>query len=650
MSVEGVAPNAAPFLYRGKEERPGGLKNTLPIRLMSNSSQDFSTWQQLKPLLRQYMRPEAKYVVMAVVSGAVASAAVFLLPFIIKSGFPIVFGTKELPEWMEEWLLRYVKPEDMDQAKMWAVGMLIPLLLIGRGFGTYLNAYMLTKAGTNMLRRMWVDIFSRLQTLSFSFFDKNKRGEIMTTVIQYTQNIQNQMVTVTNDLIIQPFTLLYALAYLAYAALTSNESAMLLVNLCVSALVVPLVRWVGKSMVKRMRSALAGTRVITATVEETLTAQREVRAFNLEERQTKRLKTLIEDFNGMILRMNAWRQSLAPLVEIVSTLALAYALYRGCGDGLTLEQFAAIATAFYFCYDPIKRLGEVMNQTQIMAVMVKGVNSVLHAQDDTPEPENPQPLPQPVQGKVDFDHVTFAYDKKKTVLHDITVHVEPGEIVALVGPSGSGKTTFINLICRFYDVNKGRVLIDGVDVREISRADRVKTIGLVSQFSALFHDTILENIRVGRPEASRAEVKVAGDSARVTEFADMRPEGYDYMLAEGGGGLSGGQRQRVSIARAFLKNAPVLILDEATSALDMKSEALIQEALEELAQGHTTFIIAHRFSTIRMAQRILVFDSGRIIADGEHSSLYETCALYKKLYDEQVREAEQNKPEEEVPA
>jgi len=187
------------------------------------------------------------------------------------------------------------------------------------------------------------------------------------------------------------------------------------------------------------------------------------------------------------------------------------------------------------------------------------------------------------------------------------------------------------------------VKIDDVDVRCISRADRTRMIGLVSQFSALFRDTIRENIRVGRKGADDAAVEAAGKLACVDEFVQSHPAGYDRVLAEGGGGISGGQKQRVSIARAFLKNAPILILDEATSALDMKSEATIQEALDKLAEGHTTFVIAHRFSTIRMAQRILVFEEGRIVADGTHEELYASCMLYKSLYDEQVNQVQEGK-------
>ncbi len=597
---------------------------------------DQSTWALLSPILKRYLRPELGLVLAAVFAGVVAASAALMVPVIIENVFPIVFGEQELPTIIYDQLVKWVKPEEIERAKLWIAVALIPLVMIARGVSTYLNSYLLPKAGQRILRHLWGDMFARLQTLSFSYFDRHKRGELLTVVIQFTQSIQNQMVNVFNELIIDPLTFLFASGYLVYVALTNNSSAILLSNLLVSAMIVPLVRVVGKSMIRKMRSMMGGTKVITATVEETLAAQREVRAFNMEKRQVMRLFELISEYNSKLVQMTAWSLSLTPAVEITSSLALAYSLYRGCGEGLTLEQFAAMATAFYFCYDPLKRVAGVLNQVQLMGVMVNGINSVLLAKDETPEPEQPEQLPSPVLGAVDFNHVNFGYDGKKLVLKDVDVHVPPGQIVALVGPSGSGKTTFINLICRFYDVLGGSVCIDKIDVRKLDRRARMNTIGLVSQFSALFQDTIMENIRVGRPNATDDEVRLAGDRARVTEFAQGMAGGYKYELGESGSGLSGGQRQRVSIARAFLKNAPILILDEATSALDMKSEALIQEALEELAKGHTTFIIAHRFSTIRMAQRILVFEEGRIVADGTHSELYESCMLYRSLYDEQI--------------
>ena len=608
-----------------------------------------STWGVLGPVLRRYVGPELYIIIPAIFAGVLGASAGFGLPATINVAFPIVFGEKELPPEVQDWVVRVFAPVDMEAAKLWLAVAFIPLIMVMRGVGTYLNSYLLARAGTHILRRLWGEVFSRLQQLSFSFFDRHRRGELMTIVIQFAHNLQGRMVTVMNDLIIQPLTFLFAAGYLVYAALTSNESAMLLCNLLAAGMVVPLVRYVGRRMVRRMEQSLAGSQQITATVEESLSAQREVRSFNLQKHQSDLLVKQMTQFNMLIIRMSAWSLSLAPAVEIVSSFALAYSLYRGCGDGLTMEQFAAIATAFYYCYDPLKRLAAVLNQTQLMGIMVRSLDQILQAKNETPEPDDPQSLPSPVCGKVDFNEVCFSYRKGEPVLRGIDVHVPAGQVVALVGPSGSGKTTFINLICRFYDVDSGSVCIDGVDVRKLPRTERMENIAIVSQFSALFHDSIMENIRAGRPSATDEEVMTAGDSARVTEFAREKPGGYSYELGEGGGGLSGGQRQRVSIARAFLKNAPILILDEATSALDMKSEALIQEALEKLAYGHTTFIIAHRFSTIRMAQRILVFDAGRIIADGTHAELYESCHVYRSLYDEQVHRAKTD-GEEEAPS
>lgn len=611
---------------------------------MSNPDNE-KMWSLFKPVLRKYMRPQWYLLAGGVVAGVIAAASAgFGLPFMIQYVFPIVFGRTEAPEWLQQWSdARYATKDEAEIALLWMAAALIPVVMIVRGLATYFNAYLLTKAGMKALSALRVDLFARLQWLSFSFHNRKSRGELMTTVIQYTQMVQQGVVTILNDLVIQPLTLVAALGYLVYAACTQHESAMLLGNLIISSACIPLVRWVGKRMVKHMRKALEGMNIITSVVEETFSAQREVRAFNLEKKRENLLLAQIRRYNNLIIKTNAWNQSVTPAVEIVTALALAYSLYRGCSDGLTLEQFTAIATAFYFCYDPMKRLGAVANQCQVLTVGINGLNGVLNAEDETPEPSHPVELVHPVAGVVDFEDVSFGYTDEKVVLKDINVHVPAGQVVALVGPSGSGKTTFINLICRFYDVNKGKVKLDGVDVRDILRADRTRSIGLVSQFAALFRDSIRENIRVGRPGATDEEVLQAARQARVDEFAESFPEGYDRMLGEGGSGLSGGQRQRVSIARAFLKNAPVLILDEATSALDMKSEAAIQAELEELAKGHTTFVIAHRFSTIRMAQRILVFEEGRIIADGNHASLYENCALYRYLYDEQVRQAEEEK-------
>lgn len=616
-------------------------------RYMSSAEQK-GFWTLARPLLKKYLPRYMVTMVIGVLAGIIAAAAAgFGLPVIVQSIVPLVFGTEQAPEWLMGILHACVPAglaQSMDAATlvMWGAALFIPVVMLIRGLATYYNSYLLTKGGLGMMTDMRSDIFARLQYLSFSFHDRNSRGKLMTTVIQYTQTLQQLLTQVLNDLVVQPLTLVAAIGYLVYVAVTNENAAVLLGNLIITAMCIPLVRFVGKRMVKKMRKVLQGMDSVTADVEEALSAQREVRAFNLQKHREELLGGSIARFNKAIIRVESWKAAVAPSIEFVSALALAYSLYRSSGEGLTLSQFTAIATAFYFCYDPIKRLGTVANYCQMMGTMITGINEILEAQDETPEPNPPTPLPKPLAGRVDFEHVTFSYNEEKTVLHDITVHVPAGQTVALVGPSGSGKTTFINMVCRFYDPDAGCVRIDGVDVREISREERTEAIGLVSQFAALFHGTIADNIRVGKPGADDDAVRRAGDAACVTEFAEQKPEGYNLMLAEGGAGLSGGQKQRVSIARAIMKDAPILILDEATSALDMKSEAIIQKALEEMASNRTTFVIAHRFSTIRMADRILVFNEGRIVADGTHAQLYETCALYRSLYDEQVRNAAEN--------
>ena len=607
-----------------------------------SSDEQKSFWTLAKPFLRKYL-PRYKWgLIFGIISGVIAAAAAgFGLPVIVQAVVPIVFGAVEAPEWLARVSVYCFPNADLEYAIMWMAALFVPFVMSLRGIATYLNTYLLARTGLGMMTDLRTDVFARLQYLPFSFYDKNTRGKLMTTVIQYTQSVQQQLTQILNDLVVQPLTLVAAIAYLVYAAVSNHYAAVLLGNLIIKALCIPLVRCVGKRMVKKMRKVMESMNTVTADVEEALAAQREVRSFNLQKHREQILSASITRFSKSIIRMEAWRAAVAPAIEFVSALALAYSLYRSSGNGLTLSQFTAIATAFYFCYDPIKRLGALANGCQVMGVLIDGINEIIEAKDETPEPAHPRPLPVPVTGAVEFRNVIFSYNEEKTVLKDVSVSVPAGQIVALVGPSGSGKTTFINLICRFYDPVSGTIRIDGVDVKDITREDRTRNIGLVSQFSALFHDTVFENIRLGRPGASDEEVRAAAGMARVDEFVDSLPGGYGYMMGESGSGLSGGQRQRVSIARAFLKNAPVLILDEATSALDMRSEAAIQDALDDLTRGHTTFIIAHRFSTLRMAQRILVFEAGRIIADGTHQELYENCLLYRGLYDEQVRQEQE---------
>ncbi len=603
---------------------------------MSPDDPSLSLAQKTLYLWRTYLSNQKKTLFWAVFAGGIAAASAgFGIPTIMKEVFPIVFGTEPLPDFLKQRLEGWFPGVDLNSLALWVTAAALPLIMLLKGAASYANIYLLSKAGLGVLESMRLRMFARLQELPLSFHDKRKKGDLLSRLIHDTQYLQEGMLTVMNDLVIQPLTLLAAAGYLVYASWGNDIVPALLMNMLIAMACVPIVKKIGTMMLKRTAQMFAGMGDITATIQENLSSQRDIRAFCLEERQAESLREQIKRFFSAMMRMTLLRQTITPAVEIVSAFALAFSLYVGCSKGLTLTEFSAIAMALYYCYDPIKRLGMVQNQLKLNSVMMTRINEVLYAEDKMPEPVHPVSIGRPA-GQIVYDRVEFSYEEGTPVLRDLSLEVSAGQIVALVGPSGSGKTTFINLLCRFYDVDSGSVKIDGVDVRDIANAELHDSLGLVSQHPVLFHMSILENIRLGRQGASDDEVLRAGHLAFVDEFVSQDSEGYNRMIGEGGEGLSGGQRQRVSIARAFLKNAPIMILDEATASLDMASEARIQESLDKLTKGRTTFVIAHRFSTIRMAHRILVFDQGRIVADGNHEGLYESSALYRDLYDKQI--------------
>ena len=515
----------------------------------------------------RYLKPVMKLFIAALAAGALAAAASgFGFPLMIAKVFPVVFDNTQIPPELQDMIARLVAPEHMRMAVLLAVCSLLPLVFAVRGIGTFFNVYWISIVSMKVLEAIRLDAFSKLQTLPLSFIDRQKRGDLISRLINDAANVQGGLVVAANDIIKQPLTLLTALAFLVYK-----------VNLFLG---------------------------------------------------------LIRRFFKINLRTVKYRHFLVPVLEMVTALGLGVLLVRGHEMGITKADFTALAAALFMCYDPLKRLGVTLTNLKSAYASLERINYLLKEPDTMPEAVDPVPMGR-AAGRLDYDGVSFSYDGARKVLDGINVHIRPGEVVGLVGPSGAGKTTFASLLPRFYDVSSGTLRVDGVDVRDASLHDVRKNIAFVSQHPVLFHGTIMENIRLGRQDATDDEVVAAARAAAADGFIMGMPDGYQTMLGDGGSGLSGGQRQRVAIARAFLKDAPILILDEATASLDAESEALIQQELDRLVEGRTALIVAHRFSSIRVATRILVFEGGRIVGDGSHAELYASCPLYRELYDRQ---------------
>jgi ATP-binding cassette, subfamily B, bacterial MsbA len=568
----------------------------------------------------KFLRPVRRHLIAAIICGLVYGAANGAgLPLMAKEVFPRIFG--ENAAVLGTW-------------ELVGVALWLPCVFIIRGIAGYLNAYLIQYVGVRVLERLRSEYFDKLQRLPLSFFKRNSTGDLIARGLGDTNQLQNTLVVISNEIIKQPATLIGAVGYLIYLAATERGVMMVLASLAIIPVCVFPIRYVGRKLVEKAKVLQAQAGSITDRFTENLSAVKEIRAFGLEEMETTRFKVLSASIVKAQMKVVKYAQSLAPAIEIISAVGISITFIYAYRARIPLESFLAIIFALAVSYDPVKKLGALSNEVRRGEVSLDRLEDVLKEPISISDPIEPVEVAR-LKGDVAFKDVTFAYVPGEPVLRDISIRIPAGTVCALVGPSGAGKSTFANMVPRFYDVALGSVTIDNIDVRQMKVADLRRNIAIVSQEPVLFNDTIYNNLLFGRMDATREEVEKAAKDAYAHDFIMSLPQGYETFTGERGGNLSGGQKQRIALARAFLRQAPILILDEATSALDSDSEAFVQKALRKLMVGKTVLIIAHRFSTIRDASMILVFQDAKIVAYGSHASLYESNALYRSLYDRQ---------------
>ncbi len=540
------------------------------------------------------------------------------------------------PAVMLRFLLDYILlPEYSGYLYIFCIAIVV--LYIIKGIAAYTQSYLMSWVGQNVIMDMRNRVFNHLSYLSMRFYKENTTGELISRVTNDISLMEMAVSKVLGRLVLSFFSFFPPLFYVFYL----SWKMALLAIIVLPATLYPILKFARK--LKKVSSAgqeqIAG---LTSTMSEAFYGIQIIKAFTMERFQQKRFQQHNRKYYNAIMKGARVSALSSPLMELIGAMSAAVLFGIGAhlviNNSMTQGTLMSFIASLFLMYDPVKKLSRVNYDIQRAIAGAERVFQLLDTKPEITVPEHAERL-ENVRGLIEFRDVSFEYDKGEPVLRNVSLTIQPSEMIAIVGPSGAGKSTLVSLLMRFYDPTEGKILIDGHDLRNLTLESLRGSIGIVTQETILFNDTIFNNLSCGRKDISQEAVIQAAKAAFAHDFIMELPDGYQTRLGDRGINLSGGQRQRLSIARALLKNPPILILDEATSSLDSESETLIQQAIDRLIQNRTTIVIAHRLSTIRNSDRIIAMDKGEIVESGTHDSLIEKKGVYQALYNFQFQQS-----------